>query len=131
MSQIKSNRILLVNNGEYYRGFLRRHLLARNYEIAGEAEDGEQAIKLFKSEQPDLTLLDVNMPNSNGSEILQEILTLNPDAMVIMLTEMGDIATMQQCIERGAFHCLRRDYPLETIFSVIEESLKNFAGIEN
>ena len=103
--------------------FLRRNLLSRNYEIVGEAEDGEQAINLFKSEKPDLTLLDFEMPTTTGDEVLEEILNLNPDARVIMITGRDDIATMNLCIEKGAFHYIRKDYPPETIFSVIEESL--------
>jgi len=123
MNQTKSIRVLLVDDKEIYIEFLRRNLLARNYEIVGEAKDGEQAIKLFKSEKPDLTLLDFDMPNTKGSEVLEEILTLNPDAIVIMVTGRDDIATMNLCIEKGAFHYIRKDYPLETILSIIEESL--------
>jgi len=130
MNQIKSKRVLLVDDKELYIEFLRRNLLTRNYEIVGEANDGEQAINLFKSEKPDLTLLDYDMPGPNGSEVLEKIITLNPDAMVIMVTGREDFATMNQCIDKGATHYIRKDYPPETMFSVIEESLKKFAEKE-
>ncbi len=124
MTQTKKIRVLLVDDSEHFIMFLKRFLLTRNCEIIGEAEDGEEAIELFKSEKPDLTLLDYEMPASNGSEVLEEILTLNPNAVVIMLTGRDDIATMNLCIEKGATQYIRKDYPLETIFSVIEESLE-------
>ncbi|MCH7624069.1 MAG: response regulator [Nitrospinae bacterium] len=123
MAKKKSIRVLIVDDSEQFTMFLRRNLLSRNYEIVGEAEDGEQAINLFKSEKPDLTLLDFEMPTTTGDEVLEEILNLNPDARVIMITGRDDIATMNLCIEKGAFHYIRKDYPPETIFSVIEESL--------
>ena len=123
MAKKKSIRVLIVDDSEQFTMFLRRNLLSRNYEIVGEAEDGEQAINLFKSEKPDLTLLDFEMPTTTGDEVLEEILNLNPDARVIMVTGRDDIATMNLCIEKGAFHYIRKDYPPETIFSVIEESL--------
>ena len=123
MAKKKSIRVLIVDDSEQFTMFLRRNLLSRNYEIVGEAEDGEQAINLFKSEKPDLTLLDFEMPTAIGDEVLEEILNLNPDARVIMVTGRDDIATMNLCIEKGAFHYIRKDYPPETIFSVIEESL--------
>ena len=123
MAKKKSIRVLIVDDSEQFTMFLRRNLLSRNYEIVGEAEDGEQAINLFKSEKPDLTLLDFEMPTATGDEVLEEILNLNPDARVIMVTGRDDIATMNLCIEKGAFHYIRKDYPPETIFSVIEESL--------
>lgn len=74
-----------------------------------------------------MTLLDFEMPGTIGTEVLEAILTLNPDAVVIMLTGREDIETMQQCVEKGAFHFLRKDYPSEVIFSVIEESFKIFS----
>jgi len=131
MHQIKNKRILLVDNNEHYIRFLKRRLLARNFEIVGEARNSKQAIELFKSEKPDLTLLEFEMPSINGSMILEEILTINPDALVIMLTGRGDIAAMQLCIDKGAFHYIGKDYPFETIFSVIDESIEKFAEIES
>ena len=123
MAKKKSIRVLIVDDSEQFTMFLRRNLVSRNYEIVGEAEDGEQAINLFKSEKPDLTLLDFEMPTATGDEVLEEILNLNPDARVIMVTGRDDIATMNLCIEKGAFHYIRKDYPLETILSIIEKSL--------
>lgn len=119
----KKTRVLLVDDNDQYITYLKRSLLTRNYEIVGEANDGEQAFELFKSLKPDLTLLDFEMPGIDGSEALEDILTLNPDAMVIMVTGREDIATMNLCIDKGAIHYIRKDYPPETIFSVIEKSL--------
>jgi two-component system chemotaxis response regulator CheY len=127
MGKTKNIRVLLVDDHEQYIRFLKRSLLSRNYEIVGEAENGEQAIELFKSEKPDLTLLDYEMPGTSGSEVLEELLTLNPDAMVVMVTGREDIETMNLCIEKGASHYIRKDYPPETILSVIEESLESIA----
>jgi two-component system chemotaxis response regulator CheY len=123
LNQTKSIRVLLVDDNAQYIRFLKRNLLAQNYEIAGEAENGEQAIQLFKSEKPDLTLLDFEMPTTNGSEVMEKILSLNPDARVIMVTGREDMATMKLCIDKGAVHYIRKDYPPETIFSVIQESI--------
>jgi len=131
MDQLKNKRLLLVDDDGHYIRFLRRILLSRNYKIVGEAKTGEQALKLFKSGKPDLTLLDFEMPNANGDKILQEILGQNPDAKVIILTGRSDIEIMQLCLNKGAFHFMRKDYPIEMILSVIEESLKEFADKES
>ncbi len=130
MKQTKKKRVLIIDQSEHYRSFLKKQLLARNYEIAGEAEDGEQAIKLFESRKPDLTLLNFEMVDTTGIGILQEILTQNPDARIVMLAEGSDINTMNLCLDNGALHCIGKYYPLETIFSAIEESLKLTAVIE-
>jgi two-component system, chemotaxis family, chemotaxis protein CheY len=127
MSSMKNKRVLIVDDNDHYIRFVREHLLLHNYEIAGEAKNCEQAITLFQSEKPDLILLDFEMLNTSGIHILQEILSLDSDAMVIMLSGRGDVATMQLCLDSGAYHFIRKDYPLETIFSVIDDSLKTYA----
>ena len=131
MNQIEKKRVLLVDDDEHSIRIFRKHLHARNYEIVGEAKDCQQAIRLLKSEKPDLTLLDFEMLSATGIGILEEIMAQNPDAMVIMLNGRGDIATMKECLDLGAYHYIRKDYQLETIFSVIDDSLKNFAEVES
>ena len=131
MSQIKKKRILLVDDSEHYVKFIKEELLARNYEVVGEAKDGEQAIKLCASEKPDLTLLDFDILSKHGTQVLQEILALNPNGIIIMLSGRGDVATMQLCLDLGAYHYIRKDYPIDTIFSVIEDSSNDLTVVGN
>jgi DNA-binding NarL/FixJ family response regulator len=128
MNKINKQRILLVDANEHYIKFIGEQLLARNYEIVGEAKNSEQAIKLCASVKPDLTLLDFDILVKSGTQVLQEILELNPDGIIIMLSGKGDVATMKLCLDLGAYHYIRKDYPTDTIFSVIEESLYNLAA---
>jgi len=129
MNQTNKKRILLVDDNEHYVKFIREQLLARDYEIVGEAKDGEQAVTLFDSENPDLTLLDFDIMNKYGTQVLKEMLALNPDGIIIMLSSRGDIATIQLCLDLGAYHYIRKDYPMDTILSVIEESSNNFTSV--
>ena len=131
MNQTNKKRILLVDNNEHYVRFIREQLLSRDYEVVGEAKDGEQALKLCASEKPDLTLLDFDILSKHGTQIVQEILALNPDGIIIMLSGRGDVATMQLCLDLGAYHYIRKDYPMDTILSVIEESSNNFTSVES
>ena len=130
MNQTHKKRVLLVDTNKHYIEFIREQLLARNYTIVGEATNGEQAIKLCASEKPDLTLLDFDILIKSGTHILQDILTLNSNGIIIMLSGKGDVATMKLCLDLGAYHYIRKDYPMDTIFSVIEESSCNLALAE-
>ena len=129
MNQTNKKRVLLVDANEHYVRFIREQLLARDYEIVGEAKDGEQAVTLCASEKPDLTLLDFDILSKHGTQVVQEILALNPGGIIIMLSGKGDIATMQLCMDLGAYHYIRKDYPMDTILSVIEESANNFTSV--
>ena len=129
MNQTNKKRILLVDNNEHYVRFIREQLLSRDYEVVGEAKDGEQALTLCASEKPDLTLLDFDILSKHGTQIVQEILALNPCGIIIMLSGKGDVATMKLCMDLGAYHYIRKDYPMDTILSVIEESSNNFTSV--
>ena len=129
MNQTNKKRVLLVDDNEHYVKFIREQLLARDYEVVGEAKDAEQAVTLCASEKPDLTLLDFDILSKHGTQVVQEILTLNPNGIIIMLSGRGDVATMQLCLDLGAYHYIRKDYPMDTIFSVIEESSNNFTSV--
>lgn len=77
----------------------------------------------FLKTRPDLLLMDINMPEKTGDEALIEIIEEFPDACVIMMTSVSDIETVQQCIEKGASHYIRKDTPIDQIKEIILETL--------
>jgi two-component system, chemotaxis family, chemotaxis protein CheY len=111
MTGTKSIKVLLADDEKHVRQLVKAILLPLNCEVAGEAENGEQAVSLYKEIRPDLVLLDVNMPVKDGKEALHEIMELNKGAVVIMLTSMSDIATVQASIDLGAVYYIRKDTP--------------------
>ena len=71
-------------------------------EVIGQARNGRQCLTFLKTEQPDIVLMDINMPEMNGLEATQKVVKEHPDVKVIMLTmhERADYIT--QMIEAGA-----------------------------
>jgi CheY-like chemotaxis protein len=78
-------RIALVDDEEPLRTLLRATLLPSEYAVM-EARTGEDALALFAKEQPDLVVLDWNLPGRSGAEVLQELKASRPDLPVIVLT---------------------------------------------
>ena len=76
--------VLLVDDEKLIRWTLCEALRAWGY-VPVEAEDVGSAINLFDAEQPIVTLLDINLPNGSGIDVLREIRRRQPDAIVIML----------------------------------------------
>ncbi len=80
-----------------------RSLLAKNeeLEIVGEAASGTETIDIYNSLNPDLLIMDISMPNKNGMEVAEELLSADPEARIIILSMYDDEEYINKCIELG------------------------------
>jgi DNA-binding NarL/FixJ family response regulator len=80
-------RIFVVEDHRLFREGLKAMLAPHpEYEIAGEAEDGLEAIRLIRKSKPDLVLLDLSMPRMDGFSVLREIKTAMPEVKILVLS---------------------------------------------
>jgi signal transduction histidine kinase len=83
-------KILLVDDEEDIREVVHLSLADMGYQVL-EAEDGDEALRIFQKVQPPIVLTDIKMPNMDGIELLQKIKRENPETEVIMITGHGDM----------------------------------------
>jgi DNA-binding NarL/FixJ family response regulator len=79
-------RILLVDDVPLVRASLRSLLATGNMEVCGEAENGQQAMNKVKELQPDVVVLDINMPVMNGLKATMEIRRIAPGTKIVLFT---------------------------------------------
>ena len=98
-----SIRILLVDDHTLFRSGLKA-LLSRqdDFEVVGEASDGLEGVKLAEQLQPDLVLLDLDMPVMNGTEALAQMMEMNRQLPVVMLTVSEDADDLKEAFVLGA-----------------------------
>lgn len=102
MSQNKI-RILLIDDHNLFRSGLKFLLTQQgDFEVVGEAADGLEGVKLAEQLQPDVVLLDLDMPVMHGREALPQLLSGRPDLTVLMLTVSEDAADLGDCMRMGA-----------------------------
>lgn len=123
--------VLIADDEMHIRLLMKTVLNSINCEVIGEAQNGEEAVKIFAEKRPGLTLLDINMPVKNGDEALKEIISDYPEALVIMLTSVTDKESVEKCIENGAVNYIRKDTPLEEIKTIIKDALSRRLEAEN
>src|SRR5699024_5942798 len=82
-------RILIVDDSELMRKKLAFIFEQENHEIVGQAENGLEAIKLFKDKKPDLITMDLTMPVMDGIEAIKEIIQIDPLATIVVCSAMG------------------------------------------
>ena len=95
--------------------------------IVKSAIDGEEAIRIIKTDKPDLVLLDLILPKKDGFEVLKEMKadTQTKDIPVIILTNLEGTQDVERALDLGAMNYLvKANYELEDIFKRIKDVLK-------
>lgn len=88
------------------------------------AENGEEALKIFRSEEPDLVILDIKMPIMDGIEVLRNIKDLNPNTPVIMITAHGSIEVAVEAMKIGALDYISKPFDNEELRVTIRKALE-------
>jgi two-component system, response regulator PdtaR len=102
-------RILIAEDETIIRLDLRELLEGAGFEVVAEARDGEEAVALAQSEQPDLALLDVKMPKLDGIDAARRILDQRP-IPIVMVTAYGEEELVTRAVEVGVFGYLVKPF---------------------
>jgi response regulator NasT len=112
-------RILIAEDETIIRLDLRQALEKAGFEVCAEARDGQEAVELAASEQPDLAVLDVKMPRLDGIEAARRILDERP-IPIVMLTAYGQAELVSRAIEAGVFGYLVKPFRESDLVPAIE-----------
>ena len=95
-------KVLIVDDTAFMRKLLKNILFGAGYDIAGEAENGKQAVELYKELNPDVVTMDIVMPEMNGIDALKQIKSMDKEAKVVMCTAIGQEKIVNTAIKLGA-----------------------------
>ncbi len=114
--------VLLADDHEVVREGLRLSLLrSPHIRIVGEAPDGATAVALTERRRPDVVVMDLRMPEMDGIEATEEILSRVPDAKVLIFTAYSERALLTRGLESGAKGYVLKEAPHETLLKAIEK----------
>ncbi len=94
-------KVLIVDDSAYLRNHLAKLLSEHGYETAF-AEDGEEAVRVYRQVKPDVVLMDITMPKMNGMDALLHIRVHDPRARIIMLTALDQKLVAARAVHMGA-----------------------------
>ncbi len=117
----KMSKILVVDDERSIRNTLRDILTYEKYEVS-DADSGITALELLKQSEYDVILLDIKMPQMDGIEVLDHILT-EYDTPVIMISGHGTIETAVEAIKKGAFDYIAKPLDLNRLLVTIRNAL--------
>jgi DNA-binding NtrC family response regulator len=108
------DRILVVDDDQLQRWAMGKHLTAWNYEVI-EAADGQSGLEAFTAHMPDLVLLDLQLPDQTGVDVLRQIRVIDPHAVVIMVTAHGGVQEAVAAFKLGVFDYLAKPIDFEAL----------------
>ena len=122
MESLKKLKILIVDDISIMRKTL-KDILAEHCNIDPvnliEANDGADAVFMYRETKPDVVFLDITMPDMNGKEVIEKIKAIDPEPVIIMCSGSGDKANVIECIRAGAKDYVRKPVTRERVLDAL------------
>ncbi len=118
-----AKKILIVDDAPIIRLMLKDILEHYEYEIVGEAGNGNQAVEKYKQLKPDLVTMDITMPEKDGIEALGEILAFDKSAKVVMVTAIDQRDSLMSAIKIGAVDYIVKPFEEDRVISAVKKAL--------
>ncbi|SDO50694.1 two-component system, chemotaxis family, response regulator CheY [Alkalicoccus daliensis] len=116
-------KLLITDDAAFMRMTLKKMVTDAGFEVVAEAENGLEAVDLYKEHRPDIVTMDITMPEMNGIEALQKIREYDPEAKVIMCSAMGQQNMVVDAIQKGASDFLVKPFDESRIKESLEKTL--------
>ena len=115
-------KVMVVDDHPIVRNGLRDVLEASGrFEVVGQAEDGDEAVRTAQRTEPQVIVMDVIMPNKDGIDACREIMELLPETRVLMLTASGEMDAVIEAVAAGATGYLQKySQPEELVEAVLD-----------
>ena len=116
-------RVLVVDDAAFMRKMVADALTKGGHEVIGEACNGIEAVERFRELRPEVTTLDITMPEKDGLAALQEIIGLDPSARVIMCSALGQESKVLESIKIGAKDFIVKPFKAERVLGAVDKAL--------
>ena len=111
--------VLVVDDSHRMRKLLSVAIQQAGYNVVGMAANGLEAIELYKTLKPDIVTLDINMPLMSGDETLRELIEIDPNAKVIMVSASSNSKNVLSSLKEGAVSFITKPFKTEEIVAAL------------
>ena len=118
-----TSSVLIVDDASFMRMMIKDILEKNQFVIAGEAENGKEAVEKYKELNPTFVTMDITMPEMDDIQSLKEILAYDPQAKVIMCSAMGQQAMVIDAIQGGAKDFVVKPFQADRVLDAVNKTL--------
>lgn len=117
----EKQKILVVDDSSLMRTIITTMVKKNDaLEVVGQASDGEMAIQLFKEQSPHIVTMDITMPKVDGLAAVKEIMKINPNTKILVVTAQNDEAMAIRAMKAGAVGFLGKPFNEQTLSEAIK-----------
>ena len=122
-AEVMAYRTLLIEDQRLFRSLLAMYLTQPDFELVGQASDGDTGWELYQEFQPDLVLLDIVIPKINGLQLAERMVQSTPKPNILVITSQTDSFTTNRIFEIGCQGYVEKDQPIE----ILQEAINTVA----
>jgi two-component system, chemotaxis family, chemotaxis protein CheY len=116
-------RVLIVDDAAFMRKLLTDALVSGGHEVVGEAGNGIEAVARWQELRPELTTLDITMPEKDGLAALAEIMAIDPSAKIIMCSALGQEGKVLEAVKLGAKDFVVKPFQPPRVLEAVDKAL--------
>ncbi|HEX5125621.1 MAG TPA: response regulator [Rhodocyclaceae bacterium] len=118
-----SLKLMIVDDSNIIRGKISRTLTQHHLKVVSTASNGEEAVKQFAADKPDVVTMDLTMPRMDGLECIQKLKQMNPKVKILVVSALADKTTAIQALKEGAQGFLCKPFTEEDLTDAMDELL--------
>lgn len=118
-----SGTIMIVDDELFFRQMLADILMEAGFTIVAEATNGIEAVDNYRKHRPELTIMDIFMPEENGIAAIKDIISIDKNAKILIYTGVGFDEDVEFALKAGAKEVILKSFSPEEVVSVINNVL--------
>jgi two-component system chemotaxis response regulator CheY len=117
-------RMMIVDDSNIIRRRIERSQQHARLQVVGSASNGREAVELFQKTDPDVVTMDLTMPEMDGIQCVERLVTMKPEILILVVSALADKATAVEAIEKGANGFLCKPFSDRQLNDALAELLK-------
>jgi two-component system chemotaxis response regulator CheY len=115
-----SATVMIVDDAVFMRNILRAIIKDKGYTVVAEAASGIEAMKTLHVHNPDIIILDIILPDTNGLDLLESILKICPRAKVVVCSSISQEPIIKKALDHGAKAFIQKPFTPEKVLDALE-----------
>jgi two-component system, chemotaxis family, chemotaxis protein CheY len=120
-----SLKLMIVDDSNIIRRRIERSQQIDRLEVVGAAANGRDAVEMFRRTNPNVVTMDLTMPEMDGIECVRQLVAIDPNVLILVVSALADKATAVEAIEKGANGFLCKPFTDRQLNDALEELLRD------